>query len=198
MKTLLKERNYAAGYVVKTELVDGAEYGCDDFETKSAFTHEGDYIGDPRMAYRICKTRGIKPEPIDETHNICSIGFCEKEQKWYGWSHRAMFGFGVGSEIKQGDCAYVPVDEEDFRLDCIRFWSEPAHEAVEGFYASEDGVKGVRVNWAYAFDVPNVSIRGKISGVFSPFPDDFGRGEWGAKILEDARQMAVDFASGVS
>lgn len=25
-----------------------------------------------------------------------AIGFSEKEQKWYGWSHRAIYGFGIG------------------------------------------------------------------------------------------------------
>lgn len=35
-----------------------------------------------------------------------SIGFSEKEQKWYGWSHRAIYGFGIGSKVKKGDCGY--------------------------------------------------------------------------------------------
>lgn len=48
--------------------------------------------------------RGIRPEKADETDNVCSIGFCEKEQKWYGWSHRAIYGFGIGSEVEEGDC----------------------------------------------------------------------------------------------
>lgn len=26
--------------------------------------------------------------------------------KWYGWSHRAMYGFGIGDKVKKGDCAY--------------------------------------------------------------------------------------------
>jgi len=26
--------------------------------------------------------------------------------KWYGWSHRAVYGFKVGDKIKKGDCAY--------------------------------------------------------------------------------------------
>lgn len=34
-----------------------------------------------------------------------SIGFSEKEQKWYGWSHRAIYGFGVGHVVEDGDCA---------------------------------------------------------------------------------------------
>lgn len=28
--------------------------------------------------------------------NGAAIGFSEKEQKWYGWSHRAIYGFGIG------------------------------------------------------------------------------------------------------
>lgn len=27
--------------------------------------------------------------------------------KWYGWSHRAVYGFGIGDKVKKGDCAYV-------------------------------------------------------------------------------------------
>ena len=39
-------------------------------------------------------------------HKVADIGFSPKEQKWYGWSHRAIYGFGIGSEIKEGDCGY--------------------------------------------------------------------------------------------
>lgn len=27
--------------------------------------------------------------------------------KWYGWSHRAVHGFGIGDKIKKGDIAYA-------------------------------------------------------------------------------------------
>ena len=64
----------------------------------------GDYIGDKMMDYLLCTKRGIKPQKADPSKNVCSIGFCEAEQKWYGWSHRAIFGFGIGSEVKEGDC----------------------------------------------------------------------------------------------
>jgi len=36
------------------------------------------------------------------------VGFCEKEQKWYGWSHRAIYGFGIGSKITKDSAAYKP------------------------------------------------------------------------------------------
>ena len=32
-----------------------------------------------------------------------STGFSEKDQKWYGWSHRAIFGFKIGDKIFEAD-----------------------------------------------------------------------------------------------
>ena len=101
---------------------------------KSAYTPEGWYIGLSKDAYRLCYVRGIKPELRTERHSVCSIGFCEKENKWYGWSHRAIYGFGIGSTCEKGDVHYAPR----------------------------------------------------------------GRGEWAAETMEDAKQMAMDFAEGVS
>lgn len=34
---------------------------------------------------------------------VACIGFSETEHKWYGWSHRAMCGFGIGYVAKTGD-----------------------------------------------------------------------------------------------
>ena len=34
--------------------------------------------------------------------NAVSIGFSEREQKWYGWTHRGYGAFGIGYEVKQG------------------------------------------------------------------------------------------------
>lgn len=105
---ILKVRRYRAGYEVRTEMV-GSE-GNPAIEMRNAYTSDGHYIGDPRWAYRLAK-RGIVPELRTPTNNVCSIGFCEKEQKWYGWSHRAIWGFGVGYVVKDGDAfdgAYEP------------------------------------------------------------------------------------------
>lgn len=32
-----------------------------------------------------------------------TIGYSPRTAKWYGWSHRAVAGFGVGSKVKKGD-----------------------------------------------------------------------------------------------
>ena len=37
------------------------------------------------------------------TSSIRHIGFAPKTQEWYGWSHRAIAGFKVGSTVKKGD-----------------------------------------------------------------------------------------------
>jgi hypothetical protein len=105
-KTELSRRNYRAGYVLVKGIVDGEHYDCEDFTMTHAETPTGDYIGDSRTAYRLCKKRGIKPEKITPSSNVCSIGWCEKKKLWFGWSHRAIFGFGVGSSVKEGDCGY--------------------------------------------------------------------------------------------
>lgn len=100
---VLSVRKYKAGYEIRTE-----EVTMEDNPTvtmKSAYTPEGDYIGNSRWAHRLIVRRGIKPEKRTPHSNVCSIGFCEKEQKWYGWSHRAIFGFGIGDIVKEGDCA---------------------------------------------------------------------------------------------
>jgi len=192
-RKVLKVRRYKAGYEIREELVSGAQYGCKDFIMKSAYTPSGDYIGDSKSAYRLCKKMGLALEKISDTHNVCSIGFCEKEQKWYGWSHRAIFGFGIGSKCKKGDCGFTPRNVLEL------FGSFSEHERnniakvdVNGITIRHDNVQqipaepnvGEQVEWVEA--EPSYQII------------DVGRGEWTAKTIEDAKLMAIDFARGVS
>jgi len=167
-----------------------------------AYSPDGGFIGLEDEAKKFVE-RGIVPQlrPDSVAGNSCSIGFSEAEQKWYGWSHRAMFGFGIGSVVTKGDCAYTPTDEEDYRLDVLRFWGEGAgaenHVWTKAEHGEEDGVRGVHVSWLYDDEVKNEAIRGTVHGHFWPYPKEWGRGEWTAKTLEDAKQMACDFARGV-
>lgn len=114
-RELLKVRKYRAGYELRREKFSGRDYGVPDnefFEMTSAFTPSGQYIGDSRIAFRLIVKRGIKPEYRTEHSNVCSIGFCEREQKWYGWSHRGICGFGVGDKLF--DEMYPSVAETPF------------------------------------------------------------------------------------
>lgn len=63
----------------------------------------GDYVGDQRWVEKLTEL-GISAIKSEKEHCVCSIGFSEKQQKWYGWSHRAMYGFGIGHVVKEGSC----------------------------------------------------------------------------------------------
>jgi hypothetical protein len=130
---------------------------------------------------------------------VVSIGFNPVESKWYGWSHRAMYGFTIGSTCKKGDCHYQPRDKKDFLEDCIRFWDDEDHIETKGHECTDDnGTLGVMVEWTYNNKIKNKKLRNTISGIFTQYPDTWGKGEWIAKTMEDAKQMAIDFSRGVS
>ena len=43
---------------------------------------------------------GIEHTEKTEQHNsVPSIGYSPSRDKWYGWSHRAVHGFGVGDKV---------------------------------------------------------------------------------------------------
>lgn len=192
IKKIISERKYEKfGFVKRIELIDGSEFGCDDFEIKSAYTLNGDYIGDYKTANIICKNKGINPEKIHPDSCVCSIGFSEKDKKWYGWSHRAIYGFKIGSKCKIGDCNYIPKNRKDFFENCIKFWSNKEYKNVKGKFVPN----GVEISWEYK---KSSLSKYKISSVFCEFPEKYGNGEWKAKTMKDAKQMAIDFAKGVS
>ncbi len=161
---------------------------------------DGGYVGQDKFK-NMLETRGIAPQLRDLAHNVCSVGFCAKENKWYGWSHRAIYGFGIGSEVKKGDCAYMPADEEAFREKYLEFFGVNEFHKDEKVvdHTDENGERGALITATYTDDVPNEKLRGTKYEVFWPYRNEkMGRGEWTAKTMEDAKQMAMDFAEGVS
>ncbi len=210
-----KTRCYKAGYEVRKELIDPSMTGGKEIIMKVAYTPSGDYIGDPKWAYLLCKKRGIKPEKASPDHKVCSIGFCDKEQKWYGWSHRAIYGFGIGSTCKKGDCHYRPSTPQEL-FDSI---TQPDSDGWR--WQNPDDVEmtatGVRIKTRMCKSVAggepvSADIISKCDAVIDMAGDpvafqecepsyweiEVGRGEWVAKTLDDAKQMAIDFAESVS
>ncbi len=195
INNVLKRTPHKDGYVVvshknsldKTIIMESAE------------NKNGDYVGNIKTANMLYSKRGISPETRKDGDGVCSIGFCEKEQKWYGWSHSAIFGFGVGSKVVKGDCAYSAPDKDAAREDAIRFWSDDHHENVmaDDGQLDEDGRLYFNVEWRTSKSVKNKKLRDQISGCKHYANEKFGAGEWTAKTLEDAKQMACDFAEGV-
>ena len=99
-KEILSIKKYN-NYEIRKEKIflDFENYPDQYFIYNNAYTPNGDLIGNPKLAKFICDKMGIKPEKIDPSYDRCSIGFSEKEKKWYGWSHRAIYGFKIGDVI---------------------------------------------------------------------------------------------------
>lgn len=195
------------------------------------------YIGDTKTAYRLWNRFGItefypideytpatiKKDVIDRTKDlfiygdefvphlqkskVCSIGWSPSEQKWYGWSHRAISGFVVGSEVKKGSCAFIPSNKEDFIEDLLNFWDMNSDGSwfiedsfkkrlLEYREVEEKGQKGIEIKSEIRFFGRQEGRKSKIQTRFEPYLK-WGRGEWTAQTIEDAKQMAIDFAKGV-
>lgn len=196
-RKVLKVRRYKAGYEIREELVDGSEYGCENYTTKTAYTSSGDYIGDTKFAYRLCKKWEIAPEKIGPDSNMCSIGFCEKEQKWYGWSHRAIFGFGVGAKTKKGDCGFVLGN-------VLELYASLSNDEKENVVKVDaNGITIEHRNMRASPDLVPLDGSNKVEEIeweekTSYYTIEVGRGTWTAETLDDAKLMAIDFARGVS
>ncbi len=156
---------------------------------------DGSYITSPEIIYNDYENYILKQlaehEVVKElTHGV---GFSPKENKWYGWTHRGIYGFTIGSECKKGDCHYIPKDKDDFLEQMLEFWKDSHHKNITGVHSA----KGILITWIFDNKIPNKKLRNQSSSVFQQYPDKFGKGEWVAKTLDDAKQMAIDYHHGV-
>lgn len=100
----LETTDLGLGYTLHKSLQDGKPYGIDepyevDYVTRRTPGTDTDmYVGDPDLAKYLIE-KGIEAEHAAPGGTVCCIGFCPTQQKWYGWSHRAMCGFGVGDRL---------------------------------------------------------------------------------------------------
>ena len=100
VKTVVSRRYYKVGYEVRRELCSFDIDPENPIEMRSGYTPSGDYLGDAKTARFLYVKRGIRfCERRTPTSSVCSIGFQPQEQKWYGWSHRAICGFGLGDHL---------------------------------------------------------------------------------------------------
>lgn len=182
------------------ELIQAIENVPEEIRMISGYNSENQYIGNEGFARRLCDEKGIKPEFRTPDSGTCSIGFCEAENKWYGWSHRAIYGFGIGSTCKRGDCAYNAPNAEAYGQQVLDFFCDEECYLSKAHtpHVNADGERGVLVTSIYSDDVPNEKLRGTQYRHFSQYPEKFGRGEWVAETMAEAKEMACDFADSVS
>lgn len=126
---------------------------------------------------------------------VANLGYSEKTNEWWGWSHRAKFHFTIGSEVKVGDVAYVPTNKEDYKNSCLHFWDD---EYRKNIHIENETDTKFDIVWTYSDNIPNKKCTGTLGGLTEEFPKKYGRGEWKAKTIEDAKQMAIDFANNIS
>lgn len=64
----------------------------------------------------LIKQKKIDVETLSNYHEggtVC-IGFSPANKKWYGWSHRAVHGFGIGDVVSEGDITNTSGYIEEF------------------------------------------------------------------------------------
>ena len=127
------------------------------------------------------------------------VGFSPLDGKWYGWSHRAIYGFKVGSTCEKGDSHYRAVDSTDTEQDVIDFWSDSAilNVRCDGV-VEKDGQKYYDIKWEYDNNLTLPPNTGNKRGGVLHYVEKPGRGKWVAKTMADAKEMAQDFNSSVS
>lgn len=141
------------------------------------------------------------------------VGFSPKHGKWYGWSHRAIFGFCIGSTCKKGNCHYTADNPEEMIEDRANFFSDISKEVSES-HRLECSIlpdrSGIFINHK-GFELPMVHDFGELEDNLNWGKEletelvlagveirKCGKGEWVAETIEDAKQMAKDFNDGVS
>lgn len=176
--------------------------GAQEFEVKRAYTPSGDYIGTPKNARYLVIKRGLSKLQRGHGESI-QIGFSVPERKWYGWSHRAIYGFGLGSTMKPGDCGYVAsTPEELFRSvtdpdEDGWAWQKPERVRI----VDEPERRGIEITYPMTHATTR-DEKGLLGGGVEDEPEiqfiACGRGSWTAETMKDAHQMACDFAEEVS
>jgi hypothetical protein len=101
-KTTISAKHMKNGYEIRKETWSMKWTGSEDIEMESVYNHHGDYIGDVKTA-KVLIEKGIIPEISNPEHSVCSIGYSTLDGKWYGWSHRAIKGFGYGDKAETLD-----------------------------------------------------------------------------------------------
>lgn len=128
---------------------------------------------------------------VDGVEWAC-VGLSEDDGKWYGWSRSHIYGFEVGSSCEKTHIHYKPADKEGFMELQKALWVDPKHLNLVVDDITE---KGFAIKWDYSDDFPEEKLRGTKGYVPCNFPEEYGKGEWVAETMDDAHQMAIDFAT---
>lgn len=221
---ILSVENIDNLYIKKTCRYISEDFGIDNI-IEQAYSLNDEYIGDVVSAEMLCRKYKIKPQLRDPNHYVCSIGFSDETQEWYGWSHRAIYSFGIGSTINESMCGYVPSTVDELYVKHCEWYSDFSMDYTPKAYCDYENNRLVIEHimskkkiltlapdfnsdeWnidnfdEYDGEIDNDGLEG-IHWKWETYIENQyqypGRGVWTAKTLEDARKMAEDFAEDVS
>jgi len=94
----------------EVENLDNIKIGLRDTFYKTEYYYskqDGSYLGNPDFIYRLVKRFAIIEFYGYDSCKTASIGWSPKLQKWFGWGHRAINSFGIGSERVAGHIAFL-------------------------------------------------------------------------------------------
>ncbi len=171
--------------------IDKIEINNETFEIWKS-KHDHSYLG------HVCLEEDLKFLMDNQITDQVSfgLGFSPKSNKWFGWTHRGVYGFGIGSTCDKGDIHYKPSSLEDLIISTKEFWMDEYRENVK-VEKIKDGM--LKVSWRYLDTISNPNLRGKEGGLEQEYTSStFGKGKWVANSLDDAKQMAIDLRSNLS
>lgn len=142
--------------------------------------------------YLVCDHFGIMSEfqNVESVNNCANIGFSERDNKWYHFSPAIIFGFGVGSKMELNMFGFQPKDKNDFAEVVRKNIENVPHYEFISSEIKEDHLIVKFYNILFN-ETKTTPIEEKIN-----YPT-FGKGEWVAENLEQAKEMCIDFAKSV-
>jgi len=141
---------------------------------------DGSYVGPVDDAYKKIRLGMVKFYKRDDSFNSACIGETEN-LSYFGFNHRGICEFKIGSKVTKGDIGYHANNIEDYIEDLKNFWDYDSI-SVEGdkmFCSKKD-------NSIEEMPAPDLELL------------KLNRGEWEAITLNDARVMAGEFARGLN
>ena len=100
-ETLLWTRRFPSYTMHRVRVLIVKDNPKNAVEMSVCLNERGQYIGNPRFVNRLIKRFGITTFELSHpTGKTCSVGWSPRRKKWCGWSHRAIFGFGIGTKLR--------------------------------------------------------------------------------------------------
>lgn len=95
MKTEIHGTKQVGPYIIRDETVESPDgIKAHDLRWKMAYSEMGLFIGPSREAWRYWKRYGIERfYNASGSGTTANVGWSPTKKKWFGWSHRAIYGF---------------------------------------------------------------------------------------------------------